>query len=170
MLPLHSCALIMLLCFVNCPVFTPRASLLWTGALSRSSSCFAVGNPVHSHGSFTRSCSSVASSYTGTLSRCQRGTHSLVSFKFFVNSSHRYTLTVPYSSSSYTGTLSRCLRIDPVHSHGFFFFKSLTRLSIQSTASSLPRDALTGSSFLSIRYTLTDPWHSSSIGTKPIPS
>jgi len=98
----------MLLCFVICPVFTPRAFFL---------------------------SSSVAGTHSWRSCRCRCTLTALLSFKFR-SSLHRHTLTV--------STLL-VTRIDPVHSHrplcapahshGVFFL-SLTRLSIQSTASS----------------------------------
>jgi len=96
-----------LLCFVNCPVFTPRASLLWTGALSRILTLYA---------------------HTGTLSRHLLPLQSDALSRIL--HSHRCTLTVStllvthvnpvrshgssssrvivfFNSSSHTGTLSR---------------------------------------------------------------
>jgi len=124
----------MLLCFVNCPVFTPRAFFLSSSVagthsrhschsnrytLTASSIRHALTDPSSSQlHRYTLTVSLLtSSSYTGTLSRCQRGTHSLV--RFFVSSivlsnsnpshdevlthlslhSHRYTLTVSSSSS-----------------------------------------------------------------------
>ena len=104
MLPLHSCALIMLLCFVNCPVLTPRTSLLHTGALSRSSLLCRSGT--------LSRILLLLIAHTGTLSR-------FVNFFFF----SLWTGTLSRSSLPWrSGTLSRILLVvDPVRSHGSFF-------------------------------------------------
>jgi len=84
----------MLVYFVNCLLFTPRASLLWTGTLSRSSSLLA-------RLVIRYTLTDLSSLYTGMLSRCQRGTHSLVLLPF----------------------------CDPVHSHGSLYSSVASRHS-----------------------------------------
>jgi len=166
MLPLHSCALTMLLCFVNCPVFTPRASSSLAIRYTLTDSWY----------------SSVA--HTGTLSRCllflllHRCTLTVFFFSRRRQSNrlrllHRYALTVSSSSClviRYTltdpslllwqsGTLSRILiPVDPIRSHGCFF-----ALVNEVLTHSLTRSTL-------LRLFLLQSARSRSIGMQPIPS
>jgi len=115
----------MLLCFVNCPVLTPRASLLHTGTLSRSSSLCRSGTLSRilllliAHTCTLSRCSSslpIRYALTDPRARILLLLALILAFVFFFFS--LWTGTLSRSSLPWrSGTLSRILLRCSVHSH-----------------------------------------------------